>query len=151
MVVDFVNVKCWLMLDSFQNFEVCVGFGILNQVFVYQYGFDFILCNCVQMEVMYWLLWIVGQVVDVVVEDMMCMGVEIGFDIMFENKDKLNQEFENFVVWDSLCDMIKWVWLYGGVLVVMMIDGQDVLKLLCFDMIDKGQFKGFCVFDCWFV
>lgn len=151
MAADSANAKRWLTPDSFQNFEARVGLGTANQSSAYQYGFDFISRNRVQMEAMYRSSWIVGQAVDVVAEDMTRMGVEIGSDIAPEDKDKLNQEFENLAVWDSLCDTIKWARLYGGSLAVMMIDGQDASKPLRLDTIDKGQFKGLCVLDRWLV
>ncbi|WP_083286514.1 DUF1073 domain-containing protein [Burkholderia seminalis] len=151
MAADSANAKRWLTPDSFQNFEARVGLGTPNQSSAYQYGFDFISRNRVQMEAMYRSSWIVGQAVDVVAEDMTRMGVEIGSDIDPEDKDTLNQGFENLAIWDSLCDTVKWSRLYGGALAVMMIDGQDASKPLRLDTIAEGQFKGICVLDRWLV
>ena len=79
------------------------------------------------------------------------MGVEIGSDIDPDDKDALNQGFENLAIWDSLCDTVKWARLYGGSLAVMMIDGQDASQPLRLDTIAEGQFKGLCVLDRWLV
>ena len=60
MAADSANAKRWLTSDSFQNFEARVGAGTPNQSSAYQYGFDFISRNRVQMEAMYRSSWIVG-------------------------------------------------------------------------------------------
>ncbi|HDR9029904.1 TPA: DUF1073 domain-containing protein [Burkholderia vietnamiensis] len=151
MATDSANAKRWATPDSFQNFEARVGLGTPNQSSAYQYGFDFISRNRVQMEAMYRSSWIVGQAVDVVAEDMTRMGVEIGSDIDPEDKDTLNQGFENLAIWDSLCDTIKWARLYGGAIAVMMIDGQRPETPLNLNSIAPGQFKGLCVLDRWLV
>lgn len=151
MAADSANVKRWAAADSFQNFEARVGLGTPNQSSAYQYGFDFISRNRVQMEAMYRSSWVVGQAVDVVAEDMTRMGVEIGSDLPPDDKDALNQGFENLAIWDSLCDTIKWSRLYGGALAVMMIDGQHAATPLRLDTIAEGQFKGLYVLDRWLV
>jgi phage-related protein (TIGR01555 family) len=151
MAADCANVKRWAVADSFQNFEARVGLGTPNQSSAYQYGFDFISRNRVQMEAMYRSSWVVGQAVDVVAEDMTRMGIEIGSDLPPDDKDALNQGFENLAIWDSLCDVIKWSRLYGGALAVMMIDGQDASTSLRLDTIAQGQFKGLYVLDRWLV
>ncbi|UXZ62331.1 hypothetical protein NUJ28_06330 [Burkholderia multivorans] len=57
MAADSANAKRWLTPDSFQNFEARVGLGTANQASAYQYGFDFISRNRVQMEAMYRSSW----------------------------------------------------------------------------------------------
>jgi hypothetical protein len=57
-------------VDSFQNFAARVGLGSGNQHDQSQYNFDFVSRDRLQLEAMYRSSWVVGQVVDVVAEDM---------------------------------------------------------------------------------
>ncbi len=61
----------------------------------------------------------------------------------------IDQEMDWLQVGDKLNKNIKWSRLYGGSLVVMMIDGQNVLTPLNPNTIGKGQFKGLRVLDRW--
>lgn len=143
--------KRWLSGDSYQNFEARLGLGTANQSSAYNYGFDFISRNRVQMEAMYRSSWVVGQVVDVVADDMTRAGTEIDADLDPADRNKLNTAFERMALWDRLNDTIKWSRLYGGAIAVMLIDGQNPATPLRLDTIGKGQFKGLYVLDRWLV
>lgn len=145
------NAKRWMSGDSFQNFEARVGLGTNNQASQYSYGFDFISRNRVQMEAMYRSSWIVGQMVDVVADDMTRAGIEIGSQLDPGDKDKLNNAIERMSLWDRLNETGKWSRLYGGAIAVMLIDGQNVSTPLRPDRIAPGQFKGLYVLDRWLV
>ena len=137
--------------DSFQNFAARVGLGSGNQHDQSQYGFDFVSRNRLQLEAMYRSSWVVGQVVDVVAEDMTREGLNIrGFDKP-EHVDAINQALDRLEIWDKLCNTIKWGRLYGGCLAVMLIDGQNPTTPLNINTVSKGAFKGLMVLDRWMV
>lgn len=56
--------------DSFQNFAARVGLGAGSQNDQSSYGFNLTSRNRLKLEAMYRSSWVVGQVVDVVAEDM---------------------------------------------------------------------------------
>lgn len=63
--------------DSFQNFAARVGLGAGNQHDQSTYGFNFTSRDRLKLEAMYRSSWIVGQVVDVVAEDMTREGITL--------------------------------------------------------------------------
>ena len=138
-------------IDSFQNFAARVGLGAGSQNDQSTYGFDFLSRDRLKLEAMYRSSWIVGQVVDVVAEDMTREGISMrGMDDPDE-VETIDQAFDEFEIWDKLCDTIKWGRLYGGAVAVMMIDGQNVSTPLNLNTIKKDQFKGLMVLDRWMV
>lgn len=138
-------------VDSFQNFAARVGLGSGNQHDNSQYGFDFVSRDRLQLEAMYRSSWVVGQVVDVVAEDMTREGLLIrGFDDP-RHVEAINQTLDRLEIWDKLCSTIKWGRLYGGCLAVMLIDGQRPETPLNINTIGKGSFKGLMVLDRWMV
>lgn len=137
--------------DSFQNFAARVGLGAGNQHDQSTYGFNFTSRNRLKLEAMYRSSWVVGQVVDVVAEDMTREGITLrGMDSP-EDVEEINQELDRLEIWDNLSDTIKWSRLYGGAIAVMLIDGQNVSTPLNVNTVGKDQFKGLLVLDRWMV
>lgn len=137
--------------DSFQNFAARVGLGSGNQHDQSTYGFNFTSRDRLKLEAMYRSSWVVGQVVDVVAEDMTREGITLrGMDSP-EDVEEINQELDRLEIWDNLSDTIKWSRLYGGAIAVMLIDGQNVSTPLNVNTVGKDQFKGLLVLDRWMV
>lgn len=137
--------------DSFQNFAARVGLGAGSQNDQSSYGFNLTSRNRLKLEAMYRSSWVVGQVVDVVAEDMTREGVTLqGFDDP-QHGEVINDALDALQIWDKLSDTIKWGRLYGGALAVMLIDGQNVSTPLNVKTIGKDQFKGLMVLDRWMV
>lgn len=137
--------------DSFQNFAARLGLGAGSQHDQSTYGFDFLSRDRLKLEAMYRSSWIVGQVVDVVAEDMTREGVNIrGLDDP-EDANKIQQNLDDLEIWNELTNAIKWGRLYGGAIAVMLVDGQDVSTPLDIGTVGKDQFKGLMVLDRWLV
>ena len=137
--------------DSFQNFAARLGLGAGSQHDQSTYGFDFLSRDRLKLEAMYRSSWIVGQVVDVVAEDMTREGINIrGLDDP-EDANKIQQKLDDLEIWNELTNAIKWGRLYGGAIAVMLIDGQDVSTPLDVNTVGKDQFKGLMVLDRWLV
>ncbi|WOE32166.1 MULTISPECIES: DUF1073 domain-containing protein [unclassified Acinetobacter] len=137
--------------DSFQNFAARVGLGAGNQHDQSTYGFNFTSRDRLKLEAMYRSSWVIGQVVDVVAEDMTREGITLrGMDSP-EDVEEINQELDRLEIWDNLSDTIKWSRLYGGAIAVMLIDGQNVSTPLNVNTVGKDQFKGLLVLDRWMV
>lgn len=137
--------------DSFQNFAARVGLGSGNQHDQSGYGFNYLSRQRLKLEAMYRTSWVVGQVVDVVADDMTRKGVKLNGLSTPKDSEMIDQEMDRLQVWDKLNKNIKWSRLYGGSLAVMMIDGQNVSTPLNPNTIGKGQFKGLLVLDRWMV
>lgn len=137
--------------DSFQNFAARVGLGSGNQHDQSGYGFNYLSRQRLKLEAMYRTSWVVGQVVDVVADDMTRKGVKLNGLTTPKDSEMIDQEMDRLQVWDKLNKTIKWSRLYGGALAVMMIDGQNVSTPLNLNTIGKDQFKGLLVLDRWMV
>lgn len=146
--MKFTNI---FTADSFQNFAARLGLGAGSQHDQSTYGFDFLSRDRLKLEAMYRSSWIVGQVVDVVAEDMTREGINIrGLDDP-EDANKIQQKLDDLEIWNELTNAIKWGRLYGGAIAVMLIDGQDVSTPLDVNTVGKDQFKGLMVLDRWLV
>ncbi len=137
--------------DSFQNFAARVGLGTGNQHDQSVYGFNFLSRDRLKLEAMYRSSWVVGQVVDVVADDMTRKGVKLNGLSDPKESEKIDQEMDRLQVWGRLNKTIKWSRLYGGAIAVMMIDGQNVSTSLNLNTIGKDQFKGLLVLDRWMI
>lgn len=137
--------------DSFQNFAARVGLGTGNQHDQSVYGFNFLSRDRLKLEAMYRSSWVVGQVVDVVADDMTRKGVKLNGLSDPKESEKIDQEMDRLQVWGRLNKTIKWSRLYGGAIAVMMIDGQNVSTPLNLNTIGKDQFKGLLVLDRWMI
>jgi len=136
--------------DSFQNFAARVGLGAGSQHDQSGYGFNYLSRNRTKLEAMYRSSWVVGQVVDVVADDMTREGINMR-GLEPEGAEEINQELDRLQVWDKLNETIKWSRLYGGAIAVMLIDGQNVSTPLNTNTVGKDQFKGLLVLDRWMV
>lgn len=137
--------------DGFQNFAARLGLGAGSQHDQSGYGFDFLSRDRLKLEAMYRSSWVVGQVVDVVAEDMTREGVNIrGLDDP-SDVEKIQKALDDLEIWNELANVIKWGRLYGGAIAVMMIDGQNVSTPLKIESVGKDQFKGLLVLDRWLV
>lgn len=137
--------------DSFQNFAARVGLGSGNQHDHSGYGFNYLSRQRLKLEAMYRTSWVVGQVVDVVADDMTRKGVKLNGLSTPKDSEMIDQEMDRLQVWDKLNKTIKWSRLYGGALAVIMIDGQNVSTPLNLNTIGKDQFRGLLVLDRWMV
>ena len=137
--------------DGFQNFAARLGLGAGSQNDQSTYGFDFLSRDRVKLEAMYRSSWVVGQVVDVVAEDMTREGVNLrGLDDP-SDAEEIQKAMDDLEIWNELTNVIKWGRLYGGAIAVMLIDGQNVSTPLNIDTVGKDSFKGLMVLDRWLV
>ena len=137
--------------DGFQNFAARLGLGAGSQNDQSTYGFDFLSRDRVKLEAMYRSSWVVGQVVDVVAEDMTREGVNLrGLDDP-SDAEEIQRAMDDLEIWNELTNVIKWGRLYGGAIAVMLIDGQNVSTPLNIDTVGKDSFKGLMVLDRWLV
>ena len=137
--------------DSFQNFAASVGIGTGNLTTASNYGLNPISRNHTVLEWMYRGSWIVRKIIDVVAEDMTRAKIQVTSEESPEDLQKLDQYWSRLLLWNRLCQTIKWARLYGGCLAVIMIDGQNPEIPLTVESVGKGQFKGLLVLDRWMV
>ena len=136
--------------DSFVNLQARLGFGAGSQQDSSRYQLDFISRNPYNLEASYRSNWLCGMVVDLVAHDMTRAGIDIlSEDISPDDQKVIHKEFERLDLWGKLGDGAKWGRLYGGCVVVMLIDGQKLSTPLRLDTIAKDQFCGLIALDRW--
>lgn len=136
-------------MDSYTNFAAKLGIGGDNMASAGQYSFNPITRNRFQLELAYRGSWIVAAAVDHAAEDMTRAGVEILSSLQPDQMEGINAAINDLMIWQELCNTIRWARLYGGCLGLLMIDGDDVSQPLNMDAIRPGSFKGILPLDRW--
>lgn len=137
--------------DSFNNALQRLGIGQANTFAGTSYAPTYMSRNRMQLDAMYRGSWLVGAAVDCVAEDMCRAGIEYLSGLDPDQISAMNRAERHLGVWDSLRDGMKWARLYGGALVIMLVDGQQLNQPLRMDTITKGSLKGLVVVDRWMV
>ena len=136
--------------DGFANFAAKLGIGADNLISKGHYNLSSLISrNRTELEAAYRSSWIIGQVVDIIAEDMTREGIDIISKHKPEEIVKLQRAISMLGVMQRLCETIKWARLFGGAISVMLIDGQDLSTPLNIDSVRPGAFKGLYVLDRW--
>ena len=136
-------------MDSFVNFAAKLGIGADNQMSGSSYAFNPITRNRILLEWIYRGSWLAGLAIDILADDMTRAGVDFKTELDPNAQQLIEEEVVTLDIWNKFNEGLKWGRLYGGSLVVLMIDGQDPRTPLRTDLIAPGQFKGLAVFDRW--
>jgi phage-related protein (TIGR01555 family) len=137
--------------DSLQNFAARYGLGTGNLLSGSTYGFYPISRLQQLTEWAYRGSWIVGVGCDVVAEDMTRCGVQMNSETDPGDIEELLRAEQDLCLWQNLCDTIRWARLYGGCLMVMMVDGQNMEDELDPETVPEDGLKGFMPVDRWMV
>lgn len=137
--------------DSFQNFSANLGYGTPNLASGGTYGFNPVSRNHTMLEWLYRGSWIARKIIDVVAEDMTRAKIQVTSDESPDDLQALDQYWNRMLIWQRLCQTLKWARLYGGCLAVIMIDGQRPEDPLQIESVGKDQFKGILVLDRWMI
>ena len=137
--------------DSFQNFGLNLGMGTDNALADSTYGFNPITRNRTLVEWIHRGSWLGGVAVDLVADDMTRAGVEFGSDLKPNEGDRLHSAAVQLAIWDTINDGIRWARLYGGCIVVMLINGQKFNTPLRLETVGPDQFRGLYALDRWMI
>lgn len=137
--------------DGYNNFTAKLGSHTANIQSGGSYEPGYISRNRVQLEFAYRSSFLVGAGVDAMADDMTRKGINISSKLKPGEKGKLETFWDDIAVWDEINNTLKWSRLYGGALLVVLIEGQDMSTPLKLDRIKEGQFKGLMVLDRWMV
>jgi phage-related protein (TIGR01555 family) len=137
--------------DSYQNAMLKLGLGTDNPLTASTYGFNPVTRVRTLIEWIYRGSWLGSIAVDIPADDMTRAGIEVNVQLGPEVTDKLRAAEVGLNFWGATNECLKWADLYGGAIMVMLIDGQDMSTPLRLGEIPlmKGQLKGFLVLDRW--
>lgn len=137
--------------DTYQNVAARLGIGTDNMQSAGTYGFNPITRNRQLLEFMYRGSWLVGQACDTVAQDMTRGGLKLNGQFEDGARDRMVRLARRLGIWDQLEAGVKWGRLYGGGLVVHLVDGQDMRTPLDPRTVKKGQYRGLLSLDRWMV
>jgi phage-related protein (TIGR01555 family) len=137
--------------DSLTNFVARLGVNQANLLSGSSYDFRPVTRMQQMLEWAYRGSWIIGAACDIIADDMTRAGVQFNSDTDPDDIEQLHTAMNDMMLWQSLNETIKWSRLYGGALMVMLIDGQDPTTELDPETVGIGQLKGFMVLDRWVV
>ncbi len=138
-------------VDSFVNFQHKLGVGADNPLSSSSYGFNPITRNRNLLEWIHRGSWLGGVAIDVVANDMTRAGVELTGELPPEDAARLHKAITVHQVWPTLNEGIRWGRLYGGAIVVALIDGHDMREPLRLEAVGPRSFKGLITLDRWMV
>jgi len=128
--------------DSFQNFQMNLGVGTDNAMSTSSYGFNPITRNRTLLEWIYRGSWLGGVSVDAKADDMTRGGVDILGELEPDFVQQIEEEAVSLAIWDKLNETLKWSYLYGGAIAVLLVDGQDNSTPLRLQTSAKTNSKG---------
>ncbi|MBQ4775223.1 DUF1073 domain-containing protein [Pectobacterium versatile] len=137
--------------DGYNNFTAKLGANTQNIQTGGTYTPGYITRNRVMLEFAYRSSFLVGAGVDAMADDMTRKGISISSQLKPKQKGAVETFWDEIGVWDGINDTLKWSRLYGGALLVVLIEGQDMSTPLRLDRIRGGQFKGVMCLDRWMV
>jgi len=137
--------------DGYNNFPAKLGAQAQNIQTGGTYMPGYITRNRVQLEFAYRSSFLVGAGVDTMADDMTRKGINISSKLESGQKGTVETFWDEMAIWDGLNDTLKWSRLYGGAVLVVLIEGQDMSTPLRLDRIKEGQFKGVICLDRWMV
>lgn len=140
------QVKKQSFSDGFMNPLLRIGEHTQNTFNANRYVPTFKSFKRNELEWMYQGSWLCSLAVDVIAHDMTREGVEI-IDKNPNTVEDINAILDDYLVWESLCNAVKWSRLFGGSIAVMLIDGDDVSKPLT--KVAPGTFRGLFILDRW--
>ena len=135
--------------DSYQNLQARLGIGADNLASGASYALNPLTRKRHDLDMMYRGSWIVGAAVDAKADDMTRAGIDMSAGIEPNDAEKIQSAFDRLNIWQELGNGLRWGSLYGGAIVVMLIDGQDLASELRMETVTSGQFKGLMVLDRW--
>lgn len=137
--------------DGYNNFPAKLGAQTQNIQTGGTYIPGYLTRNRVELEFAYRSSFLVGAAVDAMADDMTRKGINISSKLEPGQKGKVETFWDEMAIWDGLNDNLKWSRLYGGAILVVLIEGQDMSTPLKMDRIKQGQFKGVMSLDRWMV
>ncbi|QHP55018.1 DUF1073 domain-containing protein [Pectobacterium carotovorum subsp. carotovorum] len=138
-------------VDGYNNFTAKLGANTQNIQSGGTYTPGYITRNRVMLEFAYRSSFLVGAGVDAMADDMTRKGISISSQLKSGQKGKIETFWDEIGIWDGINDTLKWSRLYGGAVLVVLIEGQDMSTPLKLDRIKEGQFKGVMCLDRWMV
>ena len=136
--------------DTYHNLAANLGIGSNNIMQATRYVMTRFTWDYWTLNVLYRNNWIAKAIIDKPANEMMKNGFEIQSQTDPEKIEKIMQVWKRTKTKNKFLDLIKWARLYGGCILVPMIENQpNMEEPLDFDSIMPDSYRGCFLVDRW--
>lgn len=137
-------------LDAYSNIPANLGAGAANLAQTASYVMKRFTWDYYTLNILFRDNWIAKAIIEKPANEMLKNGFEIHTELDPDLVTKIMNVWTRTQTRDKFLDALKWSRLYGGCLLIPMIEGQDDLsKPLDYDYIMPDSYKGCMVIDRW--
>lgn len=137
-------------LDAYSNTPANLGFGANNLSQTAGYIMERFTWDYYTLNILFRNNWIAKAIIEKPANEMLKNGFEIHSELDPDKVTKIMNVYTRTKTNAKFLQCLKWARLYGGCILVPMIEGQDDLsKPLDFDTIMPDSYKGCFVVDRW--
>ena len=145
---EVISVK--RALDAYSNPAANLGFGANNLVQTSKYVMQRFTWDYYTLNILFRDNWIAKAIIEKPANEMMKNGFKIQTELDPDKIDKIMRVWTSTRTNKKFLQCLKWARLYGGCLLIPMIEGQeDLSKPLDYDSIMPGSYKGCFTIDRW--
>lgn len=145
---EVISVK--RALDAYTNGPANLGFGANNLAEAGSYVMKRMTWDYWTLNILFRDNWIAKAIIEKPANEMLKNGFEIQTELDPDKVDKIMRYWTSTKTRDKFIECLKWARLYGGCIMVPMIEGQDDMsKPLDYDEIMPDSYKGCFNVDRW--
>lgn len=145
---EVISVK--KALDAYTNGPANLGFGANNLAESGAYVMQRMTWDYWTLNILFRDNWIAKAIIEKPANEMLKNGFEIQTELDPDKVDKIMRYWSSTKTRDRFIECLKWARLYGGCILVPMIEGQDNLEEpLDYDTIMPDAYKGCFNVDRW--
>lgn len=145
---EVISVK--RALDAYANGPANLGFGANNLAETGSYVMKRMTWDYWTLNILFRDNWIAKAIIEKPANEMLKNGFEIQTELDPDKVDKIMRYWTSTKTRDKFIECLKWARLYGGCILVPMIEGQDDMsKPLDYDEIMPDSYKGCFNVDRW--
>lgn len=145
---EVISVK--RALDAYANGPANLGFGANNLAEAGSYVMKRMTWDYWTLNILFRDNWIAKAIIEKPANEMLKNGFEIQTELDPDKVDKIMRYWTSTKTRDKFIECLKWARLYGGCILVPMIEGQDDMsKPLDYDEIMPDSYKGCFNVDRW--
>lgn len=137
-------------LDAYSNPAANLGAGATNLAEAAGYVMQRMTWDYWTLNILFRDNWIAKAIIEKPANEMLKNGFEVQTELDPDKVSKIMQVWNRTKTREKFLDLIKWARLYGGAVLVPLIENQDDLsKPLDYDSIMPDSYKGCFVVDRW--
>ena len=145
---EVISVK--RALDAYTNGPANLGFGANNLAETGNYVMQRMTWDYWTLNILFRDNWIAKAIIEKPANEMLKNGFEIQTELDPDKVDKIMRYWTSTKTRDKFIECLKWARLYGGCILVPMIEGQDDMsEPLDYDTIMPDSYKGCFNVDRW--